>query len=46
MKKLLKFLRLPENLSANAFLDAINTLFTYEEFFEEVKKWQLEEGKK
>ncbi len=45
-KKLLKFLRLPDNLSANAFLDAINTLFTYEEFFEEVKKWQQEEGKK
>ncbi len=45
-KSLLRFLKLPDNLSANAFLDAINTLFTYEEFIEEVEKWQQEEDKK
>lgn len=45
-KCLLKYLDLPDNLSANAFLDAINTLFSYDEFFEEVKKWQQEEAKK
>lgn len=45
-KELLRFLNLPDNLSANAFLDAVNTLFTYDEFFEEVKKWRQEEGKK
>ncbi len=45
-KCLLKFLDLPNNLSANAFLDAINTLYRYDEFFEEVKKWQQEEDKK
>ena len=45
-KNLLKFLDLPDNLSANAFLDAINTLYNYDEFFEEVKIWQQEEVKK
>ena len=45
-KDLLKFLNLPDNLSSNAFLDAINTLYTYDEFFEEVKKWQQDEAKK
>lgn len=45
-KDLLKYLNLPGNLSANAFLDAINALFTYDEFFKEVKKWQQEEAKK
>lgn len=41
-KMLLKHLNLPDNLSANAFLDAVNTLFTYEEFIKEVEKWQQE----
>lgn len=41
-----KHLDLPDNLSSNAFLDAVNTLYTYDEFFEEVKKWEREEDKK
>lgn len=41
-----KHLDLPNNLSSNAFLDAVNTLYTYDEFFEEVKKWEREEDKK
>ncbi len=39
-KDLAKFLNLPQNLSANAFLDIINTLFTAEEFEEKVLLWQ------
>lgn len=39
-KQLLKYLDLPESLSSNAMLDVINTLFTYDEFIEEVEKWQ------
>lgn len=39
------FLKLPSNLSSNAFLDAINTLYGYEDFFEAVKKWQRETDK-
>lgn len=39
-KKLLKHLCLPENLSPNAMLDILNTLFTHGEFVEVVTKWQ------
>lgn len=39
-KQFLNFLQLPSNLSPNAMLDIVNTLFTYNEFIEEVKKWQ------
>lgn len=39
-KELLKELKIPENLSSNAMLDILNTLFTYEEFTEVVKAWQ------
>ena len=41
-----KHLDLPDKLSSNAFLDAVNTLYTYDVFFEEVKKWEREEDKK
>jgi ribonuclease M5 len=37
-KKLLEFLKLPNNLSPNALLDVINTLFTKEEFLKAVEK--------
>ena len=37
-----KYLELPENLSANAFLDAINALYGYENFLEAVNKWEQE----
>lgn len=39
---LLSFLNLPSNLPANSMLDAINTLFDYESFMEEVEKWNRE----
>lgn len=37
-KKLLKYLSLPENLSANALLDVVNTLFTKAEFEKAVEE--------
>ncbi len=37
---LLKFLRLPVGISANAFLDAINSVYGYDEFIREVSLWQ------
>ena len=42
---LLKFLSLPENLSSNAFLDILNTYFSYDEFKEEIHKWQSNQDK-
>lgn len=39
-EELLMFLNLPHNLTANAMLDVLNTLFTKEEFIQEVAKWQ------
>ena len=42
---LLKFLSLPENLSSNAFLDILNTYFSYDEFLEVIKKWQDNQDK-
>ena len=43
-KSLLKKLELPENLSPNAMLDVLNTLFTYDEFSEVIKEWQEAES--
>ncbi len=42
---LLKYLSLPENLSSNAFLDILNTYFSYDEFLEVIKKWQSNQDK-
>lgn len=39
-KGLLNFLELPENLTANALLDALNSLYTFSEFMEVAKQWQ------
>lgn len=39
-KSLLNFLNLPDNLSPNAMLDILNTLFTPEEFKEAIDSWQ------
>jgi len=39
-KDLLKRINLPENLSPNAMLDVLNTMFTYDEFLEVIEKWQ------
>ena len=39
------FLNLPQNFSANAFLDIINTVFTAEEFEERLKEWQKSRDK-
>ncbi len=41
-----KFLSLPDSLSANAFLDAVNILYSLEEFREQVELWQQEQDKK
>ena len=39
-KELCEFLRLPLCLTANSLLEAINTLYTYDQFISEVEKWQ------
>lgn len=44
-KRLSVFLGLPSNLSANAFLDAVNAVYGYDGFFEEWKKWEQEADK-
>lgn len=36
----LKFLKLPINLSSNAFLEVVNKLYTPEQFILEAEKWQ------
>lgn len=45
-KEFALFVKLPTNLSSNAFLDALNTVFNYNEFLEAVQKWQHETDKK
>ena len=45
-KEFALFVNLPTNLSSNAFLDALNTIFNYNEFLEAVEKWQHETDKK
>ena len=45
-ENLAMFLKLPNNISSNAFLDAVNSVFSYEEFISEVEKWRQEEGKR
>ncbi len=44
-KSLAKFLEIPEGMSANALLDAINSLYTKTEFETAVKKWRQEQDK-
>lgn len=44
-KSLKKFLSLPENLTTPALLDAINSLYSYEEFVKEIEKWQQDSAK-
>ncbi len=39
------FVELPKALSANAFLDALNSIFTREEFLSEVRKWRQVQAK-
>lgn len=41
-QSLCKFLKFPE-LPANTLLDALNSLYTYDEFLEMINKWKLEE---
>ena len=43
-KKLLQMLDLPENLSANALLEAVNSLYTREEFSAAAEALQKEGG--
>jgi ribonuclease M5 len=42
--ELCNFLKLPLCLTANALLDAVNTLYTYDEFFSEVEKWRQDKA--
>ncbi len=44
-KSVLRFLNFPD-MSANAFLDLINTLYGYDKFLEVLDKWQQEQIKK
>ncbi len=44
-KNLLNFLELPNNLTANAMLDAVNTFYTKQEFTEVLLKWQAPQTK-
>lgn len=39
-KDLLKYLDLPDNLSVNAFLEAINLFYGYDEFLKRVQEWE------
>ena len=39
-KKLLEFLNLPYNLTANAMLDVVNVLYTKDEFIKRVEECQ------
>lgn len=43
--RFMKFVGLPTGLSSNAFLDALNSLFTVETFNLEVEKWRLQQAK-
>ncbi len=43
---LAKFLQLPTGISPNALLDAINAVYSYEEFIKAAEKWQKEEDKR
>ncbi len=45
-KELSQFLNLPIGMSANAFLDCVNTLYNYDEFMGAVLLWQQEADKK
>ncbi len=44
-KQFLSYLELPTSLSANALLDALNSLYSLEEFLKEAEKWQQGLGK-
>lgn len=44
-RALAQFLDLPQNFSANAFLDIINTVYTAEEFEERLHEWQDQDKK-
>ncbi len=43
-ENLCRFLNLPLCLTANALLDAVNTLYSYDEFLGEVEKWQQDKA--
>ena len=45
-KRLALHLNLPNGMSSNAFLDCVNAIYDYDEFFKVVKVWQQEEDKR
>lgn len=42
--ELCEYLKLPLCLTANSMLDAVNTLYTYDEFMSEVEKWRQDKA--
>lgn len=40
------YLKLPQGMSSNAFLDCLNAIFDYDEFLKAVELWQQEEDKR
>ncbi len=44
-KGLLKYMDLPDNLSVNAFLEAINLLYGYDKFLKKVQEWEQVQSK-
>ncbi len=44
-KSFSEFSQIPIGLSSNAFLDALNAIYTYDEFMKAVALWQQEAGK-
>ena len=45
-KSICEYLKLPVGMSANAFLDCVNSIYNYDEFKKAVNLWQREEGKR
>ena len=42
-RSFLRYIDLPEKLSSNAMLDILNTLFSYDEFYNMISAWQKKE---
>ncbi len=44
-KSLLKFMDMPQDMSANFFLDVVNSLYGYDKFLTVVEEWKQEQAK-
>ena len=45
-ERLAEYLELPKDMSSNAFLDAVNAIYGYDEFIKAVQLWRQEEDKR